>query len=159
MEIYKYTIILICKFYTFILCLNFISEQSIARGISAISKCIADVTKCSVHLLVSPWKLIFFTYVQLSFLYFLAEDIESVPLHGMETYAARGTIILCVFSLFNNLIILWKSFGILYTKLILYNLVGKPEIQDGENAVSGGCGGDIVGGGGGGVKRHAGVYF
>ena len=35
------------------------------------------VTNCSVHLLVSPWKLIFFTYVQLSFLYFLAEDIES----------------------------------------------------------------------------------
>ena len=65
--------------------------------------------------------------------------MESVPLHGMETYAARGTII-CVFSLFNNLIILWKSFGILYAKLILHNLAGEPEIQDGENAVSGGCG-------------------
>ena len=94
-----------------------------------------------------------------NFLYFLAEDIESVPLHGMETSVARGTIILCVFSLFNNFIILWKSFRILYAKLILYNLAGEPEIQDGEIAVSGGCGGDIVGGGGGGVKPRAGVYF
>ena len=75
----------------------------------------------------------------------------------METYAARGTIILCVFSLFNNLITLWKSFRILYAKLILYNFADEPEIQDSDNAVSGGCGGDIVGGGG--VKRHAGVYF
>ena len=62
-------------------------------------------------------------------------------------------------SLFNNLITLWKSFGILYGKLILYNFAGEPGIQDGENAVSGGCGGDIVGGGGGGVKLRAGVYF
>ena len=41
-------------------------------------------------------------------------------------------------------------------------ILDKPEIQeiqDGENAVSGGCGGDIVSGGGGGVKLHAGVYF
>ena len=127
------------------------------------------VTKCSVHLLVSPRKLIFFTFVNnefflqlYDFLYVLAEDMESVPLHGMETYAAGGTIILCVFSLFNNFINLGKSFGILYAKLILYNLVGEPEIQeiqDGEIAVSGGCGGDIVSGGGGGVKQHAGVYF
>ena len=80
----------------------------------------------------------------------------------METYAAGGTIILCVFSLFNNLITLWKSFRILYTKLILYNFAGESEIQeiqDSENVVSGGCGGDIVSGGGGGVKRRAGVYF
>ena len=65
-------------------------------------------------------------------------------------------------SLFNNLITLWKSFRILYAKSILYNFAGEPEIQeiqDGENAVSGGCGGDIVSGGGGGVKLHAGVYF
>ena len=113
--------------------------------------CFQCVTKCSIHLPVSPWKLIFFTYVRLSFLYFLAEDIESVPLHGMETYAAGGTIILSVFSLFNNFKTLLESFGILYTKLILYNFAGEPkiqEIQDGENAVSGGCGGDIVGGGG-----------
>ena len=48
----------------------------------------------------------------------------------METYAAGGTIILCVFSLFNNLIILWKSFRILYAKLILYNFAGEPEIQE-----------------------------
>ena len=107
----------------------------------------------------SPWKLIFYTYVRLSFLYFLAEDIESVPSHGMETYAARGTIILSVFSLFNNFKTLLESFGILYAKLILYNFAGEPEIQDGENVVSGGCGGDIVSGGGGGVKRRAGVYF
>ena len=162
METFKNTFILICKFYTFILCVNFISEQSISRGISAISKCVSDVTKCSIHLLVSPWKLIFFTYVQFSFLYFLAEDIESVPLHGMKTCAAGDTIILSVFSLFNNFKTLLESFGILYTKLILYNFAGEPkiqEIQDGENAVSGGCGGDIVGGGGGGVNRHAGVYF
>ena len=62
-------------------------------------------------------------------------------------------------SLFNNLITFWKSFGILYAKLILYNFADEPEIQDGVNAVSGGCGGDIVGGGGGRVKPHAGVYF
>ena len=80
----------------------------------------------------------------------------------METYAARGTIILSVFSLFNNFKTLLESFRILYAKLILYNFVGEPEIQevqDGENVVSGGCGGDIVGGGGGRVKWHAGVYF
>ena len=56
----------------------------------------------------------------------------------------------------------WKSFVILYAKLILYNLAGEPEIQeiqDGEIAVSGGCGGDIVGGGGGGVKQHAVVFL
>ena len=66
------------------------------------------------------------------------------------------------FTLFNNLITFWKSFRILYAKLILYNFAGQSEIQeiqDGENAVSGGCGGDIVGGGGGGVKPCAGVYF
>ena len=65
----------------------------------------------------------------------------------METYAARGTIILSVFSLFNNFKTLSESFGILYAKLILYNFAGEPEIQeiqDSENAVSGGCGGDIV---------------
>ena len=62
-------------------------------------------------------------------------------------------------SLLENLITLWKSFGILYTKLILYNFAGEPEIQDGENAVSSGCGGDIVSGGGGGVKPRAVVYF
>ena len=55
----------------------------------------------------------------------------------------------------------WKSFRILYAKLILYNFAGEPEIQeiqDGENAVSGGGGGDIVGRCGG-VKQCAGVYF
>ena len=80
----------------------------------------------------------------------------------METYAARGTIILSVFSLLNNFKTLLESFRILYAKLILYNFAGESEIQeiqDGENAVSGGCGGDIVSGGGGGVKRCAGVYF
>ena len=65
----------------------------------------------------------------------------------METYAARGIIILSVFSLFNNFKTLLESFGILYAKLILYNFAGEPEIQDGENAVSGGYGGDIVSGG------------
>ena len=51
-----------------------------------------------------------FFYVCMTFLsLFLAEDIKSVPLHGMETYAAGGTIILCVFSLFNNFIILQVS--------------------------------------------------
>ena len=68
---------------------------------------------------------------------------------------------MCV-SLLNNLITLWKSFGILYAKLILYNFAGEPEIeeiQDGENAVSGGCGGDIISGAEGGVKLCAGVYF
>ena len=49
----------------------------------------------------------------------------------------------------------WKSFGILYTNLILLNFAGEPEIQEVENVVSGG--GDIVGGGG--VKWYEGVYF
>ena len=38
-------------------------------------------------------------------------------------------------------------------------MAGEPEIQDGENVVSGGCEGHIASEGGAGVKPCAGVYF